>query len=214
MPPSRASIANRLRLAWPWVAMLVAALYLYRVAGHFAYAPRPGELGPDVWPRAILVLLIVVCALRMAGYLLGRGIDRSGAALERGGATAAAGGGVTATDDVVAAAGNGATAEAGAESAVESAARYPRLLIAGVALTILYVLTMGTLGFFLATALYLALFMLVGRYRRPVVIAVSSVVGSLAFVYVFMKIVYVSLPLGIGPFEQLSLALLAAFGVR
>lgn len=190
--------------------MLVAALYLYRVAGHFAYAPRPGELGPDVWPRAILVLLIVVCALRMAGYLLGRDIDRPGAALERGGATATA----TATGDGATATGDGATAEPGAESAEESTPRYPRLLIAGIALTIVYVLTMGTLGFFVATALYLALFMLVGRYRRPVVIALSSVVGSLAFVYVFMKIVYVSLPLGIGPFQQLSLAVLAAFGVR
>lgn len=206
MPPSRASIANRLRFAWPWAAMLVAAFYLYRVAGHFAYAPRPGELGPDVWPRAILVLLIVVCALRMAGYLLGRGIDRPGTAPERGDATV--------TGDAVAVTGGGATAEAGAESAEDSAPRYTRLLIAGIALTILYVLVMGTLGFFVATALYLALFMLVGRYRRPVVIAVSSVVGSLAFVYVFMKIVYVSLPLGIGPFQQLSLAVLAAFGVR
>lgn len=206
MPPSRASIANRLRFAWPWAAMLVAALYLYRVAGHFAYAPRPGELGPDVWPRAILVLLSVVCALRMAGYLLGRGIDRPGTALERGGAAG--------TGDDAVPTGDVATADAGAESAEESARRYPRLLIAGIALTILYVLTMGTLGFFVATALYLALFMLVGRYRRPVVIAVSSVVGSLAFVYVFMKIVYVSLPLGIGPFQQLSLAVLAAFGVR
>lgn len=185
MPPFRASIAHRLRFAWPWAAMLVAALYLYRVAGHFAYAPRPGELGPDVWPRAILVLLIVVCALRMAGYLLGRGIDHPGA-----------------------------TAEAGADSAEETTPRYSRLLIAGIALTIVYVLTMGTLGFLVATTLYLALFMLVGRYRRPVVIALSSVVGSLAFVYVFMKIVYVSLPLGVGPFQQLSLAVLAAFGVR
>ena len=73
---------------------------------------------------------------------------------------------------------------------------------------------MATLGFFVATAVYLALFMVIGRYRRPVVVAVTSVVGSLAFVYVFMKIVYVSLPLGSGPFQHLSIAVLAALGVR
>ena len=65
-------------------------------------------------------------------------------------------------------------------------------------------LGLGYLGFFLATAVYLAAFMVVGRYRRAGVIAATSVLGSLAFMYVFMKIVYVSLPLGVGPFEQVS----------
>jgi len=70
------------------------------------------------------------------------------------------------------------------------------------------------LGFFLATAIYLAAFMLVGRYRRYGVIAVTSVVGSLVFVFVFMKIVYVSLPLGIGPFQSVSTALMALLGIH
>lgn len=176
---------DRLRAAWPWAAMLAGAAYLYRSAGHFAYAPRPGELGPDVWPRAILALLMVVCALRLFGHLFG-----------------------------IAAEGAAADASVDDSAGADAPRRFPRLLVAGIVLTILYVLSMGTLGFFVATTLYLALFMLVGRYRRPVVIVVTSLAGSLVFVYVFMKIVYVSLPLGAGPFQQLSVAVLAAMGVR
>jgi putative tricarboxylic transport membrane protein len=56
--------------------------------------------------------------------------------------------------------------------------------------------------------------MVLGRYRRNGVIVSISLLGSLAFVFVFMKIVYVSLPLGIGPFQAVSVAILAALGIR
>jgi putative tricarboxylic transport membrane protein len=95
-----------------------------------------------------------------------------------------------------------------------AAQRFPWCLAGGVALTIAYVLALDWLGFFVSTVLYLALFMLVGRYRRARVIAAASVVGSLAFVFVFMKIVYVSLPLGRGPFKALSVWILAMLGVH
>jgi putative tricarboxylic transport membrane protein len=58
------------------------------------------------------------------------------------------------------------------------------------------------------------LFMALGRYRRAGVIVAASLAGSFAFVVVFMKVVYVSLPLGVGPFRAFSAALLAAVGVR
>jgi putative tricarboxylic transport membrane protein len=56
--------------------------------------------------------------------------------------------------------------------------------------------------------------MVIGRYRRYGIVAATSVVGSLAFMFVFMRIVYVSLPLGVGPFQKLSVAILAVLGVR
>lgn len=199
-------IAARLKFAWPWLAMLVVALYLYRAAGQFVFAPRPGELGPDFWPRAVLVLLIAVCVVRAAGFLLGW--SRAEPAVDEAGGSAAAQDGGEAKEARSPSEGEAVGAD------LPEPPRYPRLLLGGVGLTILYVLTMGTLGFLLGTALYLALFMLIGRYRRPFVIAVTSIVGSLVFVYVFMKIVYVSLPLGTGPFQQLSLAVLAAIGVH
>jgi putative tricarboxylic transport membrane protein len=80
--------------------------------------------------------------------------------------------------------------------------------------TLAYVLLADTLGFLLATAGFLFGFIAVGGYRRWGVAAACAVAGSLAMVVVFMKIVYVSLPLGVGPFRAVSLALLALLGVR
>ena len=90
----------------------------------------------------------------------------------------------------------------------------PLLLAGGIVLTVIYVLTISSLGFFLATIAYLALFMLIGRYRNWTVIAVSSVLGSLTLVFIFMKVVYVSLPLGSGPFESVSAFLMNLLGIH
>lgn len=168
----------------PYLALLAGAGFLYHDTATFAALGRPGQLGPDFWPRAVLILLMLVCALEV-------------------GRLAFAGGAAPPVD-----------AKPAPHAAQEEGPRYPWLLAAGIGLTILYVPGMELLGFFLATALYLAGFMLVGRYRRPVVIAASSVLGSLAFVFVFMKVVYVSLPLGVGPFERVSTGLMAMLGIH
>jgi hypothetical protein len=169
----------------PYVALLAGAAFLYSRTAAIAALGRPGQLGPDFWPRAVLVLLMLVCVFEIARVLLA------------GKAPAIA-----------------PEPAAKAAESEEEGPRYPGLLAAGIVLTALYVPGMEVLGFFLATVLYLAGFMLVGRYRRPGVIVASSVVGSLAFVFVFMKIVYVSLPLGVGPFLMLSTWLMAMLGIH
>jgi putative tricarboxylic transport membrane protein len=103
---------------------------------------------------------------------------------------------------------------AAAPVADEDSERFPTLLAGGIGITVLYVPAMEYIGFFLATIIYLAAFMWIGRYRRPIVVALTSVIGTVAFVYVFMKIVYVSLPLGAGPFREFSVMVLAALGVH
>ncbi len=174
---------RRLRGLLPYVALLLGAAYLYHDAGRFAAAGRAGELGPDFWPRAVLVLLMLVCAWEIVrGALFAKAQPDSAP---------------------------GAHAKAQEEDA-----RYPWLLAGGIAVTVLYVLALEVLGFFVCTALFLALFMYIGRYRRGWIIAASSILGSLAFVYVFMKVVYVSLPLGVGPFKQVSVWIFAAFGIH
>ncbi|HYX65474.1 MAG TPA: tripartite tricarboxylate transporter TctB family protein, partial [Burkholderiales bacterium] len=173
---------GRLKAAAPYAALLVAAAYLFRDASHFAYSPRPGELGPDFWPKAVLILLMLACGWE----LLARIASRSAAPR---------------------------TPPATSGEAPAEAPRYPRLLAGGAAATLAYVLVLPLAGFFVSTALYLALFMRIGRYRRYGVIAATSLIGSLAFVFVFMRIVYVSLPLGVGPFQKLSLLILAVLGI-
>jgi len=183
----RAALRERLAGAAPYAVVLAAAAYLYVNAGSFAALARPGELGPAFWPRAVLTLLMLVCGGAILRAVIFPPVGQAPVA---------------------------GSPSNGDEAAGEERVAYPYRLLGGVVLSAAYVAGMAWLGFFLATALYLGLFMWLGRYRRPGVIVTASLIGSLAFVFVFMKIVYVSLPLGVGPFQAVSVAILALFGIR
>jgi hypothetical protein len=45
-------------------------------------------------------------------------------------------------------------------------------------------------------------------------VALVSVIGTLVLMFLFMKVVYVSLPLGSGIFETLSVKLIGLLGIR
>jgi putative tricarboxylic transport membrane protein len=177
-------VNTRAKAIVPYAAVLAVAAFLYGKTAPFAALGRPGQLGPDFWPKAVLVLLMVTCAIEIVRVALAPAGEP------------------------------GAIARAKQPHDEEEGPRFPMLLGAGILLTLLYVPGMQVLGFFVATVIYLAAFMVVGRYRRYGVIAVTSIVGSVAFVFVFMKIVYVSLPLGIGPFQSVSTALMALLGIH
>jgi putative tricarboxylic transport membrane protein len=101
--------------------------------------------------------------------------------------------------------------DAGAMVAVK---RRPWLLAGGILLTAFYVWVIQRLGFFLATAPYLAIFIALGGYRRWSVNAAVSLVGTAAMMFFFMKVVYVSLPIGQEPFAQVTLFLMRVMGIR
>ena len=180
---SAGALGRRLQGSVPYVVVLALAAALYALAGRFEYAPKPGQLGPGVWPKVVLAIAMLVCALEIAWRLFQPASSVS-------------------------------HKEVSGEEAEQEAPRIPQLLAAGIGLSLLYVGTLELFGFFLATAAYLALFMIVGRYRRWPVVAATSLLGSLAFVFVFMKVVYVSLPLGRGPFQQVSLWIFTLLGIR
>ena len=180
----------RYRALLPYLLVLAAALALTWSALHFAYTPQGDRPGPDVWPRAILALIAVTCVVRMVRVL--RGPPESG-------------GGVL--DDVI-----GDAAPDDASGAAPR--RQPVRLAIGIALTIAYVALLGTLGFFADTVLYIAALTRTGRYRRWPVIVVVALGGALAFMFIFMKVVYLSLPIGTPPFEAISLALMRLMGIR
>lgn len=105
--------------------------------------------------------------------------------------------------------------DAGEEkAAAEAPKHYPGLLVIGALLTVAYVYFVTILGFILCTFLFLVLFMIAGRYRNVWVIAANSVIGTVLFVMIFMKAVYVSLPLGQGMFQQFSLLVLKMVGIK
>ena len=181
----------RLRALLPYLLVLAAAAVLSYSALHFAYTPRGDRPGPDVWPRAILALLVIACVVRIAGVL------RRPSATEP-----------VMLQDVI------TDALPGEPAADTPAPRFPLLLLLGIALTVAYVALLGTLGFFIDTALYIAALTRTGRYRRWPVIGAVAFGGALAFMFVFMKVVYLSLPIGRPPFAAVSLALMQLMGIR
>lgn len=183
-----------MRKSAPYVIVLAIAVWLYFFALQIDFAARSDRIGPDFWPKAILLLAMATCAYEILKNLF---FTKTGQELA----------GVL--ESIIEEA-PGQTADAPQQ--VEKS--YPRLLLLGVVMTVAYVALIETLGFFLCTFLYLAGFMLVGRYRRIGVVAVTSMMGSLLFMFVFMKIVYVSLPLGQEPFSQVSFLLMRLMGIR
>ena len=181
---------GRLLRASPYIVLQLAAMYFYQLAGHIDYPATPGRIGPDFWPKSILVLLGLVCVYEIVKNLLvGESFTAAGL-LEK------------------------LMKESAADQGEEELPSYPLLLAGGMMLTIIYVSTIDIFGFFLATCVYLALFMMIGRYRRWIVIVTASLLGSLLLMFIFMKLVYVSLPLGSAPFSAVSMALLSLMGVH
>lgn len=162
--------------ALPYILLLTATVWLWTVANAIAYDARPGELGPDFWPRAALVMMGALSVLQIAKTLL------SGAASETKGIA----------DKL----------DAGEEE--DEAPRQPMLLGAGIALTIGYGLVLGTIGFPLATAAFLVAFMYLGGSRSHLAIWLSSVLGVALVTVLLMKVVYVSLPRGVAPFDRVT----------
>lgn len=175
---------SRFLRALPYAVLAAAAGYLYYVAAGFEFHRRVGTLGPDVWPKALLALLIATCLWRTATVLLSKG-------------------------------GADPDAPEGAVAGPAAPTETHRWLVAGgIALTSAYVALIETLGFFLATVAYLAAFVATGGYRRWGVVAAVSLGGTLLLLFFFMKVVYVSLPAGAGPFAQVTYLLMQLMGIR
>jgi putative tricarboxylic transport membrane protein len=187
--------APRLARTLPYAIVGAAAGYLFYKAMHFEFHHRAGTLGPDFWPKAILVLLIATCVYEVGKRLFSRTPD-----VEVGGVL----------EELVEESAQD-HADMGEAAAAES---HPWLLLAGMALTALYVFVIQTVGFSLATAPYLALFITLGGYRRWSVIAATSVLGTLLLLFFFMRVVYVSLPIGEAPFSAVTLLLMQLMGIR
>ncbi|HEV8586650.1 MAG TPA: tripartite tricarboxylate transporter TctB family protein [Methylomirabilota bacterium] len=102
-------------------------------------------------------------------------------------------------------------------SAVRAAVGPPPLargrLTAAIAAVVLYVLATPWLGFPLANTLFIAGFMVLCGARGPVVVGLNAVGGTVALLYVFVKLVYLPLPKGAGLFEDLTIGLLRALRI-
>jgi putative tricarboxylic transport membrane protein len=153
---------------------IAAALYVY--AGTFVYSARPGQLGPEVWPRLAILLMGVSCVFEISRRLIAGNQDATGflEAFDR-------------------------------EPDIEDKQPlYPRMLIGGIVLMGFYAVMVPVLGFMLGTFLFLAAFMYVGGYRAHGAIWGASAAVTIFCGILFLRIAYVSLPRGIEPFDRVT----------
>src|SRR5262245_55645359 len=123
------------RAMLPYVVGLAIAVALFIITGHLDYTPRAGQLGPETWPRLVIGLMALTCLFEIVRAAV-RG--KNGAR------------GLSASLE-----------EAGQEDNEEP--RFPLLLAGGIGLVVVYAVLVPLLGFLLATFLFIAAFMYVGR---------------------------------------------------
>lgn len=185
--------SSRLRQMAPYALAGIAGAYLFYTATQFEFHRRAGVLGPDFWPKLILVLLIAVCAYEIVRIALTKNLDN---------------GTVSVLEEIT----HSVDTAPGPET--PPLQNQPLRLLAGMAATLAYVALVATTGFFLTTAVYIATFLLIGGYRNNRVTVAMSIGGALLLMFIFMKLVYVSLPIGSGLFSDLTILLMKLMGIR
>lgn len=148
--------------------ILLAAVALFVAAGRLPVVPVRGQLGPDFWPRLVLVGLTGSCVLKVLEVARGR--------------------------------------TAKAERALALPLSLPKLA-GGIALVLGYPALAPLLGFPLTTFLFLLAFMRLAGTRRPLPLFVIPALGTIALLYLFVKVVYLPLPKGAGVMEDFTLFL-------
>lgn len=175
---------RRLQAALPYVVVLAVGIYLYVLASDFEFEQSGARIGPGAWPKLILGSMLVTALWGLVSSFLS-----SGKAHEH-------------------------TEHEEDEALVRPPEIHPLRVWIAVGTTLVYLLLLPVLGFFIATCLFALVLMYLGQFRRLMPLAALSVAISLAFLFLFMRVVYVALPAGVAPFDSVSYALMAAMGVH
>jgi hypothetical protein len=176
--------SSLLRSILPYIIGAAVAAALFAYTGYIDYTPRPGQIGPATWPRLAIGLMAASCLFEIARRIATK--------------NAAATGIVEAFER---------------DEQTERETRYPLSLVGGIGLVSIYAFVVPYLGFLLATFLFLAAFMYVGRYRNHSAIWAASAIVTLFCGVLFLRIAYVSLPRGLPPFDRITDAFLLIPGI-
>jgi putative tricarboxylic transport membrane protein len=185
---------RRFQKGLPYIVVLAVFAGLWYLTMQLPHDAASDRFGPGAWPKGILLLAIATSI-----YAL---VMRVGASEK------------PKVDDLIASIAKSADSGRDKTPEEDDEPKYPRLLWTGIGLTVAYVVLLPVLGFFLDTLLYMGAFMYAGRYRRGLAVATISVLGTLTLMFVFMKVVYVSLPVGQPPFSQVTFALMELMAIR
>jgi hypothetical protein len=190
----------RLGRAAPFLLAAFICVLLFGIANQFDFVARPGQPDPSVWPKIILILIMLASAWGALEQLLVPGDDDGLGPLVRA-AVRAVGRESEAQADLEAEAGLGGQCE-------------PLRVLAAIAAMFGFVGGIAYVGFTVAAFSLMFAVMVLAGYQRYFFAILISLLGALAFFLVFQRVAYVSLPLGVGPFKALSTTLMATFGVR
>ncbi len=168
--------------AAPLLGIVLSLVFLVESRGLDEVA-RGDQLGPGFWPRLVLAGLGLACAAKIVdAWRRRRALPRPESSL-------------------------GAVVDLEPE-AVSEISR-PRLAM-GIVLIIVYVAATPWIGFAVATAAFIVAFMWLCGARSPLALTANASIGTIGLLYLFIKLVYLPLPKGAGPFETLTLALYRA----
>lgn len=181
-----------LRKAAPYAAVMMVAAYLYWLALNFDFPVVPGRVGPDLWPKMVLGLLLLTCIVGLVQSFGQRDAANPSSAQPAPGRVALPG-------DI--------------PEDEPGPSRYG-LVALGMALFLAYPVALEYLGFPIATFALMVLFMLVGQWRNIFAILLISLIGTVVLFYIFRGVVYVSLPLGTGRFQDVTLWLAQLLHMR
>lgn len=196
---------TRIRRAAPYIVLLLVSFVLIWSLSKTPTDSVPeGTLGPTAWPLAIVVFMMILCAYEAMKRLAGAK-DQFTGFIERQEKAAEQGEEVGSIKTLMA-------AQADEGEADDPPVQMGKLL-GGIVLITAYALGITYVGFFISSALFLSLFAAIGGFRHPIWNPVICVLGSFGFFFVFMRVAYISLPLGEGIFKDLSLLLLKLIGV-
>jgi putative tricarboxylic transport membrane protein len=183
-PTEHRPLRARLLTGAPYIITVIAAILLLIKAKEFEFDHVPGRIGPDAWPKLVLLLTIVAGAWATLKTLLFDDASNG-------------------TDPTT------PTTDQREAAYTDEPEIHPARVWAALAGTLAYLWILHYLGFFISTFVFLAFIIYVGGYRRFTWLVFISLFGSLFFMAIFVRVVYVSLPVGIEPFSTVSLALLA-----
>ena len=162
----------------------VAAFLLYR-AEHFEFTATADQVGPDSWPKLVLYMIMATSAFEGVRRLLTIRSDQPKA-----------------------------QAAPAIETPFERERPDMRIVLTAVAASIVYLALFEIVGFFVDTVVFVFALIWIGRFRRFWTALIVSVVTTLLFMLVFLRVIFVALPIGIGPFQWLSTSLMRLIGVH
>jgi len=189
---------QRFRQIAPYLLLLAVSFALLAgVSGIRSDSVPEGSLGPGFWPKAIVIVMGFLCCYEIMKRWFGARDRLTGLVFK--------------LDETLP---NPDAAAQPAAPAEEEEPFKPLLFLGGLLLIVFYLLGILYIGFFLSSAVFLSAFSAVGGFRHPVWNPVLGLLGSFCFFFIFMRVAYISLPLGEGVFKDFSLMLMKLIGVN